>query len=137
MIRLSPGEEPPFDEGFYQLHLKLSHPVSVVIGALGVHTVPAGHYIYTGSARRGLRARLARHQSRNKALRWHIDYFLRPSTCSRHRSARITAINVFEIGETNECTLARESLLLPGSQIVVRGFGSSDCRCPSHLVLVR
>ena len=129
MIRLSPGQKPPFDKGFYQLHLTLPHSTSMAIGALGAHTLPAGHYIYTGSARRGLHARLSRHQRHSKTLRWHIDYLL--------LSAQITAIDVFEIRETDECTLARQSLLLPGSEVIVRGFGSSDCGCPAHLVLVR
>jgi len=129
VICLTPGQQPPFDVGVYQLHIRVPHSLRIAIGALGVQGLPAGHYIYTGSARRGLRARLARHQRKRKSLRWHIDYLL--------RSAKIAGIDVFEIGETDECTLARQTLFLPGSQIIVRGFGSSDCGCPAHLVLMR
>ncbi|MFH1739886.1 MAG: GIY-YIG nuclease family protein [bacterium] len=109
--------------------MRLPAPVSLDIGALGTHNLPAGHYIYTGSARRGLRARLARHQRQNKTLRWHIDYLLQWAETER--------IDAFQLDETDECALARQSFTIPGAQIIVRGFGSSDCRCPAHLVWLR
>jgi Uri superfamily endonuclease len=34
-------------------------------------------YVYTGSARAGLEARIARRRRREKRMRWHIDYLLR------------------------------------------------------------
>ena len=34
----------------------------------------AGVYVYTGSATRGLEARIARHQRADKKIRWHFDH---------------------------------------------------------------
>lgn len=60
----------------YQLQLELTQPVRCVIGRLGEFDFPAGRYHCTGSARRGLEARIARHLRAEKALRWHIDHLL-------------------------------------------------------------
>jgi Uri superfamily endonuclease len=60
----------------YQLVIEVSRPVRVPVGRLGVVDFPAGAYVYTASARRGLEARIARHTRSGKSLRWHIDYLL-------------------------------------------------------------
>ena len=60
----------------YQLHIRLSRPICCQIGRLGRFDFPAGRYLYTGSARRNMAARLTRHLQREKPLRWHIDYLL-------------------------------------------------------------
>ena len=60
----------------YQLTIRLTKDIHIAIGALGTHRLPAGDYVYTGSARRNLEARIARHCRRNKKLHWHIDYLL-------------------------------------------------------------
>src|SRR5438132_1599052 len=112
--------------GVYQLHLYLSKPARVKVGRLGVFLFPAGRYVYTGSALGGLAKRLARHQRREKALHWHIDYLL--------RHAAIERIETLPTTERLECTLNARSLEQPGAQVVVKGFGSSDCGCPAHLV---
>ena len=33
-----------------------------------------------------------------------------------------------------ECWLTQQVLHIPGAQFLVKGFGSSDCKCISHLV---
>jgi Uri superfamily endonuclease len=93
---------------------------------LGIFTFPAGRYIYTGSAMNGLIGRLRRHLKKRKKLYWHIDYLL--------RHAKIETIFVLETGERVECQLNSLTLSLPNAKVVVKGFGCSDCRCPSHLV---
>ncbi len=62
--------------------------------------------------------RLERHLRTEKKLFWHIDYFL--------EKAHIRKIYIAE-GE-KECKVAQK-MNLPG----VKGFGCSDCKCPSHL----
>jgi Uri superfamily endonuclease len=114
------------DPGVYQLHLLVPKPARLRIGKLGTFLFPAGPYIYTGSALSGLGRRLARHQRQEKRLHWHIDYLL--------RHARIERITVEPTQDRRECALNRESMEQPGAQVIVRGFGSSDCRCPAHLV---
>jgi Uri superfamily endonuclease len=113
-------------KGVYQLHLRLDKPKRIRVGKLGVFTFPAGRYIYTGSAMNGLIGRLRRHLKKRKKLHWHIDYLL--------RHAKIETIFVLETGERVECQLNSLTLSLPNAKVVVKGFGCSDCRCPSHLV---
>jgi Uri superfamily endonuclease len=81
-----------------------------------------GFYVYIGSALSGLEKRVGRHLSSVKKCHWHIDYLL--------KAARIINIICAETTEGKECALARiSSQRLPA----IRGFGSSDCKCPSHL----
>ncbi|MDT7893701.1 MAG: GIY-YIG nuclease family protein [Armatimonadota bacterium] len=113
-------------KGVYQLHLRLDKPKRIRVGKLGIFTFPAGRYIYTGSAMNGLIGRLRRHLKKRKKLHWHIDYLL--------RHAKIETIFVLETGERVECQLNSLTLSLPNAKVIVKGFGCSDCRCPSHLV---
>lgn len=112
--------------GVYQLHLHLPNAVRLQVGKLGTFEFPAGWYVYTGSALNGLEHRLARHQRQSKTWRWHIDYLL--------PHARITHIRVRHTRRRVECLLNREVLKQPGAQVIAKGFGASDCRCPAHLV---
>lgn len=106
----------------YQLLIELAVPVQVTVGRLGTFDFPAGRYVYTGSARRHLEARIRRHLSVHKRLRWHIDYLL-----------AAPGVRVFDVRRSvrPECELAQSV----GGRVVVPGFGASDCRsgCGSHL----
>jgi Uri superfamily endonuclease len=106
----------------YQLLLRLRHPRTLRIGALGSFTFPAGYYLYSGSARRNLTARLARHCRREKPLRWHIDYL------TSHEDVEVIGTRTFH---GTECELNQG---VPG-RIIAPGFGASDCRsgCGAHL----
>jgi Uri superfamily endonuclease len=101
----------------------LDGPARIRIGAKGVFSFPAGWYVYTGSAKRGLRARIERHLRSEKKMRWHIDYLLR----------RARTLEVLTFTDRTECELAA-LLFARGGRIIVPRFGSSDCRCPSHLL---
>jgi Uri superfamily endonuclease len=108
----------------YQLVIKLPSTVRVQVGRLGEFEFRAGTYVYTGSARRGFEARLARHARPEKALRWHIDYLLAVP------GVRITKV---VRSRRDECGLNQA---VRGA-VCVPGFGASDCRagCGSHLKL--
>ena len=108
--------------GTYQLAIALQHAVRCNVGKFGVVAFPKGRYIYTGSAKRHLAARVARHLGSRKRLHWHIDYLL------AQPGSRVTGVLTFA---ATECEINKRT---PG-QIVVPGFGSSDCRagCGSHL----
>jgi Uri superfamily endonuclease len=94
------------------------------VGALGYVTMPPGCYLYAGSARRGLHARLARHLRQEKKRRWHIDYVL---------SGHALTIQEIWIGEQiGECQLAGSLLALPRVTIPKLRLGASDCRCLTH-----
>jgi Uri superfamily endonuclease len=106
----------------YQLFIRLDSDCDLTIGKLGRFIFPAGIYVYTGSARRNLAQRLARHQRRDKKKRWHIDYLL--------DSPHAKIVNTLTFSE-DECVInQRES-----GEVVVKGFGASDCRmnCGAHL----
>ena len=116
----------PRQPGTYQLHLEVSDAARVSVGKLGTFLFPAGRYIYTGSALNGVEQRLARHRQPHKKLHWHIDHLL--------PHAQIVSVTVLYSLERLECVLNRQVMEQPGAQVIVRGFGSSDCRCTAHLV---
>ncbi len=108
--------------GLYQLRIRLRRPRTIRVGALGGHTLPAGWYVYTGSARNGLAQRVSRHLRHVKRKHWHIDYLL----------AVTDEVEAFILlGEQlTECQLHAR---LQGGRILIPGFGASDCRYESHL----
>ncbi|MDP2659707.1 MAG: GIY-YIG nuclease family protein [Dehalococcoidia bacterium] len=112
--------------GAYALLLHLDRQTHLDVGRLGRFAFPSGYYLYLGSALGGLKARLSRHLRRPKTLRWHIDYL------TAH--AEVVEIWWHSDREKRECAWAALTLKLPGANVPVPRFGSSDCRCPSHLV---
>jgi len=106
----------------YQLDIVLAADARIAVGRLGEFLFPAGRYVYTGSARRNLDARVRRHLSRDKKLRWHIDYLLAAE------QAEVVGVRLFEDGE---CAVNQAT----EGVVVAPGFGASDCRsgCGSHL----
>lgn len=87
-----------------------------------------GIYLYTGSARNSLLRRLARHLKKEKKIFWHIDYFL--------QKAKIIEIWV-KNDYFEEClALGEAKKSLKNSCFPLKKFGSSDCRCPSHLIFL-
>jgi Uri superfamily endonuclease len=115
-----PTDPAPFRT--YQLIFELPAPVRVVVGRFGVFDFPAGRYCYTGSARRAFEARIRRHLATEKRLRWHIDYLLAAP------GVRIVDVRRLTLPE---CAINRQT----AGEIVVAGFGASDCdaACGSHL----
>jgi|ETNmetMinimDraft_21_1059911.scaffolds.fasta_scaffold00610_2 Uri superfamily endonuclease len=109
----------------YQLFIALSQATEIQIGRLGLFKFPKGTYVYTGSAKRSIDERIARHLSKDKNLHWHIDYLL------ANDQAKI--IKVIQ-SEFEECVLNAGTK----GGIIVKGFGSSDCKegCKSHLIFL-
>lgn len=116
------------DRGVYFLVLHLPHARLLDVGALGRFHFPAGWYVYVGSAHGpgGLAARLHRHHSPRKALHWHVDYL----------RAVADWVEAWAAPQPRawECEWARRLGQWPGAVIPAHGFGTSDCRCPSHLI---
>lgn len=108
----------------YQLWLHVARELTIRVGRLGRCRFPAGWYTYTGSARRGLRARLRRHcdPPEGKRNRWHADYLLASPGVS---------IRFVLLSEKPECAVNAAG----GGSCPCPGFGASDCRagCGSHL----
>ncbi len=112
--------------GSYLLVCRLPVATTIEVGRLGRFALPPGHYFYAGSAMSGLDARLARHLRSEKKLRWHIDYLL--------AVAPPVAAYVTEGKSLDECSLAARLLSCDGAEMGAPRFGSSDCRCPTHLI---
>lgn len=111
------------DRGSYLLMLRLDQSEKITVKRLGELSFSAGWYIYVGSAMRNLTQRIARHQRKRKRFHWHIDFL-------RDRASKVTALPI-RSSLRLECKIAESlSHLL---QTHSRGFGSSDCNCPTHL----
>ena len=95
------------------------------MGSLGWVTFVSGYYLYVGSAMNGLKSRVGRHLSGGSKVHWHIDY-LSPYF------EKVGAIMV-ETNENLECVFSSKIKELPFYLFEVERFGSSDCRCVSHL----
>ena len=109
-------------KGSYILLAELATGKDIFTGKLGCVSFPKAAYAYVGSDMNGLRARLVRHLREEKKLHWHIVYFLRES--------EIEEIILCQAEERVECSLAQA---LAGEFQSIPGFGSSDCKCQSHL----
>ncbi len=113
-------------KGTYALLLRITTGRSLIVGKLGPREFPEGYYLYLGSALNGLEARVRRHLRRDKKPHWHIDVLTNAET--------VVKIWWSEGEERRECIWAEAALDHPGASIPVPGFGSSDCRCSTHLV---
>ncbi|HSF81364.1 MAG TPA: GIY-YIG nuclease family protein [Anaerolineales bacterium] len=125
----------PTQPGSYALHLFLDSDRPLEVGKLGIFQLPAGHYVYLGSAHGpgGLQARLKRHLNSQGTQHWHIDWL-------RHVSRLMAVFYSTEAAQSErqplECCWSQALAALPGATIPVRRFGAGDCqlRCSAHLV---
>lgn len=115
-------------KGSYVLVIQLLEETRLEVGKLGNLTLRPGCYLYFGSALNGLRARVARHLRLEKKLHWHIDFL----------TTEVPVADVWwiEALERQECAWAKTAQALEDVTVPAPGFGSSDCRCVSHLVYV-
>jgi len=116
----------PSSSGTYALILYACSKKLIEVGKLGEVDLKKGYYIYIGSAfgPGGLKARVGRHLQENKKLRWHIDYLREVS--------KIIDVKYSTDSRKLECKWAAD-LAKNGGITPFKGFGSSDCKCFSHL----
>ena len=107
--------------GSYILIVELKEDEEISVGKLGILRFGRGYYAYAGSAMGGLDARIGRHMRQDKKKHWHIDYLL--------EKGMVRQVWYLE-DEKIECEIARAMESEFGG---IAGFGSSDCRCRSHL----
>ena len=107
----------------------LSQSAHIRIGKKGTFGFPKGYYIYIGSAKNGLKARVERHLGKKKKHFWHIDYLL--------DHASVKKVFLFLDDRIDECSLSQKVLKRSEAKAVVPKFGASDCNCPTHLVFFR
>jgi Uri superfamily endonuclease len=117
----------PRSPGTYVLVLILPWESVIDVGGLGELTFPAGTYLYCGSALGpgGLAARISHHAGFPEHPRWHIDYL--------RFAGYLSEVWYIESEERLEHELAGILAGIEGVEGTAPGFGSSDCRCPSHL----
>ena len=112
--------------GTYLFRFMIEREIELEIGRLGQVTILSGYHIYVGSALRGLKSRLRRHfAGLIEKPHWHID---RLSLIAVDKSFAVLVDR-----RKIECEL---NAIVAKSSIVdssYKGFGCSDCRCPSHL----
>lgn len=118
------------DPGSYVLTLKVSAPVVLRIPRFSGSRLEPGIYAYAGSARGpgGIAARVGRHFSAEKTVRWHID----------HLTTVADAVWASVFRDAGECTLVARLVEKGAVETPLPGFGSSDCRtCEAHLLKFR
>lgn len=113
--------------GTYVLILHLPTECAIRVGRLGRVELSAGFYAYVGSALGpgGLKARLGHHRGKPARPHWHIDYL--------RRATHLVQIWVSAQGVRREHDWAQLLCQGCGAVPAVRGFGTSDCRCSTHL----
>jgi sugar fermentation stimulation protein A len=111
------------DRGVYLVVLSLERDTRIETGGLGEVFYKSGWYVYVGSAKRALASRVRRHLAKRKTRHWHIDYLSIAANSAR-------AYPIYTDLDL-ECELAEEVRRAGGAG--VKGFGSSDCTCESHL----
>jgi Uri superfamily endonuclease len=119
-------------KGAYILVINVQKIVETIIGALGKIRFNKGYYLYIGSAMANSGAttlvnRVKRHLSSSeyKKVHWHIDYLL------NYKDSTICFVYLIPSLQNLECFIAKE--LLNVSDGYINNFGSSDCKCKSHL----
>ncbi len=110
-------------KGTYFLCLFLPFSNQIKTGKLGIINYKKGYYLYIGSAFSygGLNSRILRHLNKNTKIRWHIDYL------------KIFCTPVFFGYISNKKIECKIASILNKKFFSIKGFGSSDCKCPSHL----
>jgi hypothetical protein len=69
------ADEAPSLPGACATAIELADTVAVTLSSRSPIVLPAGRYLYCGSAKGpgGLKARLSRHMRRGKLVRWHVE----------------------------------------------------------------
>ena len=96
-------------------------------GRLGALRLRSGFYVYVGSALGpgGVRARLAHHRKLSRRPHWDIDYL--------RAHSKVEDIWYCLDDRRLEHIWAERIGLAEGASVPLVGFGSTDCRCASHL----
>jgi Uri superfamily endonuclease len=122
-------------KGAYLLYLDLQQCLTIKAGKLKPYILPAGKYVYVGSATKGMDQRLARHRrladQKCGKLHWHIDFLL------VHPYVRLEGEK--KLGRSRECVVSQKIASLPETTIPAPRFGSTDCRagCKTHLYRIK
>ncbi len=111
--------------GVYALIIQVPRQETIRIGRLGPVAFARGIHVYVGSALNSLEGRISRHFRPTKRKHWHVDFLVMSS------GVKLVAVASRPTTRAIECAMSRaiRKRALSGT----RGFGSSDCKCDSHL----
>ncbi len=115
-------------KGSYMLFLRCKKNCKISVGRLGKLKFKKGIYIYVGSGMNNLEKRVKRHFLKRKKIRWHIDYI------TTNRNFEVEFAILIPSKKRLECYLSK---LLSQKLDYVKGFGSTDCKCKSHLYILK
>ena len=112
--------------GTYLLLLECNNEAELSIGTFGKMNAKPGYYLYVGSAfgPGGIQARINHHMQIAGRPHWHIDYL-------RTVAALVNAWCVY--GSRYEHEWSRSLSKSEAATVPLKGFGSSDCECATHL----
>ena len=96
---------------------------------MGEISFKEGNYTYIGSANGCLGTRLQRHLRKEKRIFWHIDYLL--------ENQKVKILQIWTIDKKVECQTTEVLCQDPAIKIIKKGFGSSDCKCLTHLFFIK
>lgn len=118
--------------GIYIIFIENLVDQNIIIGSIGLIHFKKGFFAYVGSALGGggLRPRVERHLRKRKKIFWHLDYL----TTNEH--FEITTIVLIPTSNKLECQINRiiiDKLEKLNESETLKNFGSSDCKCHSHL----
>jgi Uri superfamily endonuclease len=120
--------------GVYVLLISVEDKVQMEVGALGLINLGPGMYAYVGSAlgshSSSIEGRLSRHYSDQKKMHWHIDYILKDP------KVKLKTAIFSESRSAQECNLVKRICNYEFTFVETKDFGSSDCSCVSHLILL-
>jgi|Deesub1362B_J571_1020462.scaffolds.fasta_scaffold00061_2 sugar fermentation stimulation protein A len=111
------------DRGSYILLIRVDNSKRIRVGSIGSIHFRRGYYLYVGSAMGSLSTRINRHLRKKKPLRWHIDYLVKEADYIKALPIRML--------EPLECLISEA--IRETADDSIKGFGTSDCRCESHL----
>ena len=113
--------------GTYLIVLHLVKNRKCVIGKMGERSLEKGYYLYIGSAlgSGGMAARVKHHLRKTNNPHWHIDYI--------REIMQVNQLWLDEGKKRMEHRWAGKVRKLAEFRETLRGFGSSDCNCYSHL----
>jgi len=118
------------ERGSFLIYLCVTQSLSLSAGSLKNIFVPAGHYVYVGSARRGIAGRIARHRrlagEKTGKHHWHVDYLL--------VHPQVEWAGEMALAGLCECEVSKRIASWRGVSVPVPHFGASDCRsgCRAH-----
>jgi sugar fermentation stimulation protein A len=111
------------DRGSYLLVLNLKRDRKIDVRKLGRIHLKKGFYVYVGSAMANLSKRMERHRHLRKQRHWHIDEL--------RAIAEFRSVLAIRSSERLECDVAEAMSEI--AEWSVPRFGSTDCRCETHL----